>query len=76
MVSFKCTEVAKTTIPFDMKEAYARKAHEAGCDPSELLRDQICMLVHKVTFLEYVLNHRRGVLGMQDPQPAQASTRK
>lgn len=71
MTSFKCTDVAKTTIPFELKQAYARLAHEAGCEPSELLRDQICLLVHKVTFGEYVLNHRRAVLGMQGPQQAQ-----
>lgn len=74
MPSFKCTDVAKTTVPYDLKEAYARLAHEAGCEPSELLRDQICLLVHKVTFGEYVLNHRRAVLGLKDPQQAQPST--
>ena len=71
MISFKCTEVAKTSIPFDLKEAYARLAHEAGCDLAELLRDQMCVAVHGMTFGEYVQNHRRAVLGMQDREQAQ-----
>jgi hypothetical protein len=72
--SFKCTEVAKTTVPFDLKEAYERLAHEAGCKGADLLRDQMCVAVHGVTFGEYVLNHRRKVLRLQDPQLAQLST--
>lgn len=65
MTSFKCTETAKTTVPHDLKEALATKAHLAGCDNSEYLRDLICMDVHGVTWGEHVANHRRSVLGKQ-----------
>ena len=65
MTSFKCTETAKTTVPYDLKEALTSKAHLAGCDNSEYLRDLICMDVHGVTWGEHVANHRRSVLGKQ-----------
>jgi hypothetical protein len=74
--SFKCTEVAKTVVPYELKEAYAKLAHEAGCDVSTLLRDQMCVAVHGVTFGEFVLNHRRHILRLQDPHQAQLSTSK
>ena len=65
MTCFKCTEVAKTTVPFDLKDALTSKAHLAGCDNSEYLRDLICMDVHGVTWGEFVAKHRRSVLGKQ-----------
>ena len=71
MTSFKCTEVAKTTIPFVLKEQLTQKAHLAGCDNAEYLRDLICMDVHGVTWGEHVANHRRSVLGRQGPVAAQ-----
>jgi hypothetical protein len=71
MTSFKCTESAKTTVPHELKEALTTKAHMAGCDNSEYLRDLICMDVHGVTWGEHVANHRRSVLGKQGPQLAQ-----
>lgn len=71
MTGFKCTEVAKTTVPYDLKEALTSKAHMAGCDNSEYLRDLICMDVHGVTWGEHVANHRRSVLGKQGTQLAQ-----
>ena len=61
--SFKCTDEAKTHIPYDMKERLRHKAHEAGCDFSEYLRDLIYMAEHGLTFGEHVANHRRAVLG-------------
>jgi len=73
-VSFKCTEAVKTTVPYELKEAYARLAHEAGGDVASLLRDQMCVAVHGVTFGEYALNHRRTVLRLQDPQQAHLGT--
>lgn len=63
--SFKSTEVAKTTVTYELKAAMTAKAHLAGCDNSEYLRDLICMNVHGVTWGEYVAKHRRYVLGMQ-----------
>jgi len=63
--SFKSTEVAKTTVTYELKEAMTAKAHLAGCDNSEYLRDLICMDVHGVTWGEYVAKHRRSVMAMQ-----------
>lgn len=71
MTGFKCTEVAKTTVPYDLKDALTTKAHLAGCDNSEYLRDLICMDIHGVTWGELVANHRRSVLGKQGSQLAQ-----
>lgn len=71
MTSFKCTEVAKTTVPFDLKDALTAKAHLAGCDNADYLRDLICMDVHGVTWGELVANHRRSVLGKQGTPVAQ-----
>jgi hypothetical protein len=64
-ISFKCTEPAKTTVPFDFKELLAQKAHLAGCTDSEYLRDLICMDLHGKTFGELVAEHRRSVIGRQ-----------
>ena len=61
-ISFKCTDEAKTHIPYDMKERLRQKAHEAGCDFSEYLRDLIYMSEEGLTFGEHVANHRRSVL--------------
>jgi hypothetical protein len=71
MTSFKCTEVSKTTLTYDLKEALTTKAHLAGCDNSEYLRDLICMDLLGVTWGEHVANHRRSVLGKQGLQLAQ-----
>jgi hypothetical protein len=70
-VSYKCTEVAKTTVPFEAKDALAAKAHLAGCDAAEYLRDLIYMDLHGCTFGEHVANHRRAVIGKQGPALAQ-----
>lgn len=37
----KCTELAKTMLPFEIKEGLARKAHEAGMGEQEYLRELI-----------------------------------
>ncbi len=63
--SFKCTEPAKTHIPFEAKEGLSTKAHLAGCSDGEYLRDLIYMDLHGVTYGEYVANHRRQVFGKQ-----------
>ena len=65
MVSFKCTEVLKTTLPFEIKDELTSKAHLAGCDNSEYLRDLVCMDIYGMTWGEHVANHRRSVLGKQ-----------
>ena len=59
---FKCNTEAKTHVPEDMKERLRQKAHEAGCDFSEYLRDVIYMAEFGLTFGEHVANHRRSVL--------------
>lgn len=42
----KCTEVAKTMLPFEIKEGLARKVHEAGYgSEQEYLRDLIMVNV-------------------------------
>lgn len=76
MVSFKCTEVLKTTVPFELKDELTLKAHLAGCDNAEYLRDLICMDVYGVTWGEHVANHRRSVLGQQGTVRAQLSASK
>lgn len=70
--SFKCTEVVKTTVPFDLKDGFTAKAHLAGCDNSEYLRDLICMDIYGVTFGEHTANHRRSIIGRQGTTLAQA----
>lgn len=69
--SFKCTDEAKTHIPYDMKEELRAAAHEAGCEFSELLRDLIYLARRGVTFGEHVANHRRSVLALEGPAQGQ-----
>lgn len=41
----KCTEELKTLIPFEIKEGFARLAHEHGVSPSEYLREIVMVTV-------------------------------
>lgn len=61
----KCTEDVSGKVPYDMKAAYDKIAHEAGTTMSELVRDHVCMVVHGMTFGEYVTNDRRALLTRQ-----------
>lgn len=61
----KCTEDVSGKVPYDMKAAYDRIAHEAGTNMSELIRDHVCMVVHGCTFGEYCANDRRAILERQ-----------
>lgn len=61
----KCTEDVSGKVPYDMKAAYDRIAHEAGTNMSELIRDHVCMVVHGMTFGEYSANDRRALLEKQ-----------
>ena len=66
-ISHKCSEEAKTSIPYDMKEELKAEAHEAGCDFAEYLRDMIYMWRKGMTFGEHVANHRRSVMTVKGP---------
>ena len=70
--SFKCTDVCKTTVPWELKEGLQAKAHMAGTDASEYLRDLICMDLFGGTWGEHVANHRRSVIGRQGAALGQA----
>lgn len=41
----KCTEELKTLLPFEIKEGFARIAHEHGVSPSEYLREIVMVNV-------------------------------
>lgn len=41
----KCTEEIKTLVPFEVKEGFARIAHEHGVSPSEYLREMVMVNV-------------------------------
>ena len=72
--SFKCTDTAKTCLPYELKEALAAKAHAAGCDAAEYLRDLICMDLVGMTFGEHVANSRRQIIGFKARNAAKSST--
>ena len=60
--SHKCSEEARTTLPYEMKEELKAVAIESGCDFSDVLRDIVYLYRRGVTFGEHVANHRRAVL--------------
>lgn len=64
-MSDKCTDEIKTKVPSDMADRWRARARRAGCSPSELLRDLICMTEHGMTFGELETKYRRDALGMQ-----------
>ena len=74
--SHKCSEEAKTSIPYEMKEELKAAAHEAGCDFAELLRDIIYMARKGATFGEHVANHRRSVLALKGPANGETGASK
>mgnify|MGYP003385075741 CR=1 FL=1 len=41
----KCTEEVKARIPYEIKEGFARIAHELGMNESELLRELVMLRV-------------------------------
>lgn len=63
--SHKLTDVVKTTTPDYAKDDLAAKAHRAGCNPADYLRDLVYMDLYGVTFGEHVANSRRSVMGFQ-----------
>jgi hypothetical protein len=61
----KCTEDVSGKVPFEMKAAYDRICHEHGTNMSEMVRDHVCMVVHSMTYGEFVANDRRALLDKQ-----------
>jgi hypothetical protein len=72
-MSDKCTEELKTKVPDDLAARWRSRARQAGCSPSELLRDLVCMTEHGMTFGELETKYRREALGFQ--APAQGNSR-
>ncbi|MCF8156660.1 MAG: hypothetical protein K9K35_11695 [Rhodoferax sp.] len=66
-MSDKCTEEIKTKVPDDLALRWRARARRAGCSPSELLRDLICITEHGMTFGELETKYRRDALGFQAP---------
>lgn len=64
-MSDKCTDEIKTRVPGDMADLWRARARRAGCSPSELLRDLICMTEHGMTFGELETKDRRNALALQ-----------
>ena len=64
-MSDKCTDEIKTKVPSEMADRWRARARRAGCSPSELLRDLICMTEHGMTFGELETKDRRHALGLQ-----------
>lgn len=55
----KLINEVKTHLPDVTDLVFKRKASEAGMNPSELLRDLVCELVHGAPYLDLLLQHRR-----------------
>ena len=64
-MSDKCTEKLSAMVPDELATQWRQRARQAGCTPSELLRDLICMALHGETFGELVTKDRRAALGLQ-----------
>lgn len=64
-MSDKCTDEIKTKVPSELADRWRARARKAGCSPSELLRDLICVTEHGMTFGELETNNRRMALGAQ-----------
>lgn len=64
----KCTETAKTLIPYEMKEDFARKAREAGyAGESDCLRDLIALWTYGKKHVESM--HRRRMAALSSIVP-------
>lgn len=67
----KCSETLKTHVPYDTDQGFKELAAAAGCSPSELLRDMVCMAVHQKTYAEMVYEQRRRIyakMGLSGPE--------
>ena len=66
----KLTEEIKVRLDEQTAEAFRRRAHAAGCNPGELLRDLVCSLEHGKTWGEHVAHVRRIAVTREGPLPA------
>ena len=64
-MSDKCTEKLSANVPEELATAWRMRARQAGCTPSELLRDLICMNLLGKTWGEHVTKDRRDALVSQ-----------
>lgn len=58
----KLTEEVKTTVTEAMHDLLADKAREAKCNPSDLFRDALWLVLTGATYLDHVANDRRSVM--------------
>lgn len=61
----KLTEEAKTTVTEAMHTRLADLARQAKCNPSDLLRDALYLVLTGATYLDHVANDRRSVMQNQ-----------
>ena len=66
----KLTEECKTTVTEAMHEHLADLARQAKCNPSDLLRDALYLVLTGATYLDHVANDRRSVIQNQGRQQA------
>lgn len=59
----------KTHIPEETDTYFKELARRAGCTPSELLRDLICLVVHDQTFGEITAAQRRAAFSIDSQGP-------
>lgn len=61
----KLTEEAKTTVTEAMHARLTDLARQAKCNPSDLLRDALYLVLTGATYLDHVANDRRSVMQSQ-----------
>jgi hypothetical protein len=61
----KLTEEVKTTVTEAMHELLVDKAREAKCNPSDLFRDALWLVLTGATYLDHVAHDRRSVMQIQ-----------
>jgi hypothetical protein len=67
----KLTEEVKTTVTEAMHELLVDKAREAKCNPSDLFRDALWLVLTGATYLDHVANDRRSVMQIQGREVAE-----
>lgn len=61
----KLTEEAKFTLTPQMHDLASERARSAGCNPSDLYRDALFLVLTGMTYSDHVANDRRAALGME-----------
>lgn len=69
----KLTDELKTTVTPEMHDAVVELARQARCNPSDLLRDALYLVVTGETFAAHVANDRRAVFVCTGRQQADVS---